>query len=201
LDGNSIVIVLALASVGFLCLLLFSRRKVDTAALQRRLSDAHIARQHGDHEQAEMLYKHAIDTIDSASEKDDSLLCTALNGRAESLERIGKRHEAEQLRARMVSIFQNAIDKRRDDFLMDIDYLCTNAEFGSSTSEVANFYEKLLAYREKTVPQTSDVFINTVTIYSKLLRTLGENTMADELDAHATKLRQSGRGGGSGDSI
>ncbi|MBX3073937.1 tetratricopeptide repeat protein [Candidatus Obscuribacterales bacterium] len=192
--NNSIVIVLALVLVVVVCLLLFSRRKIDTAALQRQLSDAHIARQRGDHEQAEILYRRAIETIDSVSDKDESLLCAALNGRAESLERIGKRPEAEQLRARMVSIFQDAIEKRRDDFLMDIDYLCTNAEFGSSTSEVANFYEKLLAYREKTVPQTSDVFINTVSIYSRLLRTLGENSMADELDAHAVKLRQGGKG-------
>lgn len=192
MDGNSIVIVLAVVLVAVVAVLLFSRRKVDTAALQRQLSDAHIARQRGDHEQAEILYKRAIETIESGSEKDESLLCTALNGRAESLERVGKRSEAEQLRTRMVSIFQSAIDKRRDEFLMDIDYLCTNAEFGSSTSEVANFYERLLAYREKTVPQTSDVFINTVTIYSRLLRSLGEQSMADELDAHAAKLRQGG---------
>lgn len=192
MDGNSIVIVLAVVLVAVVAVLLFSRRKVDTAALQRQLSDAHIARQRGDHEQAEILYKRAIETIDSGAEKDESLLCTALNGRAESLERVGKRSEAEQLRTRMVSIFQSAIDKRRDEFLMDIDYLCTNAEFGSSTSEVANFYERLLAYREKTVPQTSDVFINTVTIYSRLLRSLGEQSMADELDAHAAKLRQGG---------
>ena len=191
MEGNSIIIVLALVLVSVLCILLL-RRKVDPAALQRQLGDAHIARQRGDHEQAEMLYKRAIETIDSSSDKEESLLCSALNGRAESLDRVGKRAEAEQLRTRMVSIFQSAIDKRRDEFLMDIDYLCTNAEFGSSTSEVANFYEKLLAYREKTVPQTSDVFINTVTIYSRLLRTLGEQSMADELDAHAAKLRQGG---------
>jgi hypothetical protein len=163
-----------------------------STAIQGMLSSAAQAKQQGDHAQAEVLFQRAIEQLDSSRNTDESLLCSALNGQAESLERLGKRTQAEQLRTRMVAIFQSALDNRRMDFLTDIDYLCSNADFGSSTSDVAKFYEKLLAVREKTTSPHSDEFINTVVIYSRLMRTLGEKQIADDLEAHAAKLRKGG---------
>lgn len=186
------LVVLTLLAVG---LVLMNSRggKTSGAQVQGLMSSAAQAKSRGDHTQAEMLYQRAVAELDSDRNPDESLLSTALNGQADALERIGQRAQAEQCRNRMLSIFQSALDNRRADFLVDIDYLCSNAEFGSSTAQVAAFYEKLLAYREKTTSPNSDEFINTVVIYSRLMRTLGEKQIADDLDAHAEKLR----GGGS----
>jgi len=158
---------------------------------QSSLESAALAKRKGDHEQAALLYEHAVSQL-SSPDSDPALLSSALAGQAECMERLGKRTESERLRTQMVQLWQSGLDKGKTSFLTDIDYQCMDADFGTSTRDVAEFYEKLLAYREKTAPQKSDEFINTVVIYSRLMRKLGETEIADQLEEHAKKLRKGG---------
>jgi hypothetical protein len=167
-------------------------RGSDDQKIQGMLASAALAKRNGDHQQSAMLYEQAIGSLDAAHKTDEALLCTALAGRAESLERLGERKASQQLIGRVISIWQSALAAGRVDFLTDVDYLATNADFGSSTAEVARFYETVLAYREKRVPPHSSEFINTVVIYAKLNRTLGETALAEQLEQHAEKLRHGG---------
>ena len=164
----------------------------DESKIQGVLSSAALAKRSGDHEQAAMLYERAIQELDAAPKTDEALLCTALVGRAQSLERSGNRKEAQQSINRVLSIWQSALEAGRVDFLTDVDYLATTGDFGSSTADVARFYETVLAFREKRVPPHSDEFINTVVIYAKLNRTLGETAIAEQLEQHAAQLRAGG---------
>ena len=162
----------------------------DDSKVQSLLSTAAVAKSRGDLAQAAMLYEIAIAVLDASEKTDESLLCTTLVGQAECLEKSGKWNEAKALRNRLIAIWQSALDARRIEFFTDIDYLCSNGDFGASTQEIAQFYEKLLAYREKNVSQYSPEFINTIVIYAKLMRTLGEKRTADSLEQHAQKLRK-----------
>lgn len=179
----SVVVLLKLNSPG---------KAGDDPKIQGVLASAALAKRSGDHEQAAMLYERAISELDAAHKTDEALLCTALVGRAESLERLGKRKDAQQLVGRVVSIWQSALAAGRADFLTDVDYLAMNGDFGSSTADIARFYETVLAFREKRFPPHSAEFINTVVIYAKLNRTLGETALAEQLEQHAEKLRQGG---------
>ena len=89
-------------------------------------------------------------------------------------------------------MWNRALEEGNSTLCVEIDYLCTNAEFGAQTQEVANYYERLLALREKTHSANSAVFINTVVIYARLMRTLGETDIAQDLEAHAQSLREGG---------
>lgn len=169
-----------------------SAGKLEQARLNGILSSAALAKSGADWSQALFLYEQAISVIDGERETDESLLIGALQNAAECQERIGKFTEAKELRTRLLSIFESALNNARADFLTDIDYLCSTADFGASTVDVADFYERLLAFREKTLPQTHSDFINTVVIYSRLMRRLGEKEIADDLEAHAEQLRSGG---------
>lgn len=169
-----------------------SAGKLEQARLNGILSSAALAKSGADWSQALFLYEQAISVIDGERETDESLLIGALQNAAECQERIGKFTEAKELRTRLLSIFESALNNARTDFLTDIDYLCSTADFGASTVDVADFYERLLAFREKTLPQTHSDFINTVVIYSRLMRRLGEKEIADDLEAHAEQLRSGG---------
>jgi hypothetical protein len=173
---------------------LFGRRgpSSEDPKLQGLLASAAMAKRSGDHQQAAMLYERAISELESAHKVDEALLCTALVGAAESLERTGGRKEASQLISRVVSIWETALNAGRVDFMTDVDYLCMDGNFGSSTADVARFYETVLAFREQRLPPNSPEFINTIVIYAKLNRTLGEKEIAEQLEQHAEKLRHGG---------
>lgn len=157
------------------------------------IEQAMLAKQSSDFEQSAMLYSRALDLIDNMKSIDESLLSECLVTYSTVLDRQGKRKESEIHRNRLLSIWNNALASGNEDLLSEVDYLCINAEFGAQTIDVANYYERLLALREKTKPQSGDVFINTVVIYSRLMRSLGETQIADDLEAHADGLRQGGK--------
>lgn len=187
-----VVFVVLTVSVLVLLKLNSPEKHSDDAKIQSLLASASLAKRNGDHEQSAMLFDRSISELDSANKTDEALLCTALVGRAESLERLGKRKDAQQLIGRVLSIWQSALNAGRVDFLTDVDYLCSNGDFGSSTVDVARFYETVLAFREKRLPPQNPEFINTIVIYAKLNRVLGENDLAQQLENHAEKLRHGG---------
>ena len=154
------------------------------------IESALLSRRSGDLPQAEMQYERALSLLDKSGEPDQALLCCTLKGMAEILERNGKFVQAKAHRDRLVEIWNRALSQKQDDFLIEIDFMCLDSEFGASTKEVADYYERVLAYREKTTPPTSTVFNNTIVIYSRLLRRLGENEIADQLEEHAKKLQE-----------
>ena len=156
------------------------------------IESAALAKNSSDWEQASMLYSRALDLIDNMRSLDESLLSECLVNYATALDRSGKRLEAESQRKRLIDIWMKGLERGDSDLMTEVDYLCTNAEFGAQTMDVANYYEKLLAAREKTHSPNSDTFINTVVIYSRLMRTLGENEIADKLQDHADNLRKGG---------
>lgn len=169
-----------------------SAGRLDQARINGILSSAALAKSRQDWSQALLLYEQAIGVIDGEKETDEALLIGALQSAAECHERLGKFGEAKQQRTRLLSIFESALNNARTDFLTDIDYLCSTADFGASTVDVANFYERLLAFREKTLAPTHSDFVNTIVIYSRLMRRLGEKEIADDLEAHAQQLRSGG---------
>lgn len=169
-----------------------SAGRLEQARINGILSSAALAKGRQDWPQALLLYEQAVSVIDADKEADESLLIGALQSAAECQEKLGKFNEAKQYRTRLLAIFESALNNARTDFLTDIDYLCSTADFGNSTVDVANFYERLLAFREKTLPQTHSDFINTIVIYSRLMRRLGEKEIADDLEAHAEQLRSGG---------
>lgn len=169
-----------------------SAGRLDQARINGILSSAALAKGRQDWSQALLLYEQAIGVIDGEKVTDESLLIGALQSAAECYERLGKITEAKEQRTRLLSIFESALNNSRTDFLTDIDYLCSTADFGVSTVDVANFYERLLAFREKTLAPTHSDFINTIVIYSRLMRKLGEKEIADDLEAHAEQLRSGG---------
>lgn len=156
------------------------------------IESAALARNNSDWQQASMLYSRALDLIDNMRTIDESRLSECLVHYSTVLDRSGERQEAEKQRKRLISIWNGALDRGDSDLMTEVDYLCTNAEFGAQTMDVANYYERLLAAREKTHSPNSDVFINTVVIYARLMRTLGEKQIADDLEAHAQNLRDGG---------
>lgn len=186
----------ALIILSLLALMLLNKNRSagvsNPTQIQSLLSSAQLAKTRGDVENARMLYESAVSQLESSYKPDESLLCTSLEHLAELYERNGDWNRARELRGRMLSIFESALSKERVDFFTDIDYLCTHADFGVSTRDVATFYEKLLAYREKKLPPRSTEFINTIVIYAKLMRALGEKQVADDLEQHAEKLRKGG---------
>lgn len=169
-----------------------SAGRLEQARINGILSSAALAKSRQDWSQALFLYEQAIGVIDGEKETDEALLIGALQSAAECYEKLAKFTEAKQQRTRLISIFESALNNSRIDFLTDIDYLCSTADFGNSTVDVANFYEKLLAFREKTLAPTDSDFINTIVIYSRLMRKLGEKEIADDLEAHAEQLRSGG---------
>lgn len=154
------------------------------------IEQALLAKQSSDFEQSQMLYERALSLIDDMRVVDETLLSECLVNYATVLDRLGKRGQSEQHRKRLLAIWNTALESGNEDLLTEVDYLCINAEFGSQTALVASYYERLLALREKTKPHTGDIFINTVVIYSRLMRSLGEKDIAEDLEAHAEKLRQ-----------
>jgi len=162
------------------------------AQIQSSLASAALARKSGDHEQAIMLYERALALIEAQSTVDKSYLSACLVSYAESLDRTGKIKEARDVRSRLMSLWNSALEDKDIELMTEVDYLCTSADFGSATSDVANYYERLLAFREKAYSHKSDIFINTVVIYAGLMRRLGEKEIADDLEAHAEKLRKGG---------
>ncbi|MGE0263444.1 MAG: tetratricopeptide repeat protein [Candidatus Obscuribacterales bacterium] len=165
---------------------------VSPAQIQSSLSGAALARKNGDHEQAVMLYERALSLIEGQSPVDKSYLSACLVSYAESLDRTGSIKEARDVRTRLMSLWNSALEEKDIDLMTEVDYLCTSAEFGSATRDVADYYERLLAFREKAYSHKSDIFINTVVIYAGLMRRLGEKEIADDLEAHAEKLRKGG---------
>lgn len=156
------------------------------------LGSAQTAKSKGDAEQAIMQCERAVELIDRERKPDEALLSSCLSTLAECMERVGRQQDAKAVRKRMISVWESALNARRMAFFTDIDYMCTTADFGGSTRDVADFYEKLLGVREKTTQPNSSEFTNTVMIYSRLLRALGENQTADDLEKHANKLRRGG---------
>lgn len=156
------------------------------------LQSASLARNSGDYEQAAMLYERALSLIESARRVDESLLSECLVNFADVLDKAGERAKAEGHRKRLLAIWNNALDSGNSELMTEVDYLCSNATFGAQTKDVADYYERLLAAREKTHAPGSDVFINTVVIYARLMRALGEKEIASDLEAHAENLRKGG---------
>lgn len=156
------------------------------------LQSASLARSSADYEQSNMLYERALNLIESARVVDESMLSECLVNYSDSLDKSGQRAKAEESRKRLLAIWNNALDTGNSELMTEVDYLCSNATFGAQTREVADYYERLLAAREKTHSPNSDVFINTVVIYARLMRTLGEKEIADDLEAHADNLRKGG---------
>ena len=156
------------------------------------MSSAAVARQGGNFEQALILYERALGLLDGASSTDEILVCECLVHASVCMDRIGKVRESREFRQRLLAIFESALNRRDSAMLTEIDYLCSRPDFGASTAQVAEFYERLMAFREKTVSPNSTDFINTVMIYSILLRQLGEKQLADDLEQHAQKLRRGG---------
>lgn len=156
------------------------------------LQSASLARGSADHGQAAILYARALSLIDSMRKTDESLLSECLVNYSDVLDKTGERHKAEEHRKRLLAIWNNALASGDADLMTEVDYLCANATFGAQTADVANYYERLLAAREKTHSPNSEVFINTVVIYARLMRSLGEKDIADQLEQHAANLRAGG---------
>ncbi len=165
---------------------------IKEAEVRSMIESALLSKRNGDLSQAEVQYGRALSLLESASDVDQALLCCTLKGMAEIVEKSGKISEAKAYRERMVEIWNRALNQRQDDFLIEIDFMCLESEFGASTKEVADYYEKLLAYREKTTDPKSSVFNNTIIIYSRLMRRLGEDEIADQLEEHAKGLQEGG---------
>ena len=156
------------------------------------LQSASLARGSGDHGQSAMLYERALGLIDSMKKVDESLLSECLVNYSDVLDKSGERRKAEEHRKRLLAIWNSALASGDADLMTEVDYLCANATFGAQTADVANYYERLLAAREKTHSPNSEVFINTVVIYARLMRSLGEKAIADQLEQHAENLRAGG---------
>lgn len=170
-----------------------SRQQVVSASqIQSSLSAAALAKQSSDFAQAIMLYERARDLIESGKPVDRSLLSACLVSYGVCLERTGQSKEARDVRSRLIDIWNQALQERDTQLMTEIDYLCSNAEFGSATIEVAQYYERVLAFRETAFSHSSDIFINTVVIYANLMRRLGEKDIADDLERHAEQLRKGG---------
>lgn len=179
-----------------LILLLLRSSSGDSASAEKEirsvLERAALLKSGGDLDQSEVLYERVLSLLDARSKPDEALVCGTLQALAEVEEKSGKVREAREHRSRMIGLWREALSNGREDFLIEIDLMCLNAEFGASTRDVADYYEKLLAHREKTANPNSPVFVNTVVIYSRLLRRLGEDQLADDLEHHAEKLRRGG---------
>ncbi len=161
-----------------------SRKDVD-----QTLSSGLLCKSKGDHVQAEIYLEQVLSNLDNVTNPDMARLSSCLVNLAECQEQLGKAAEAKQTRQMALDAWNHVLQQGRLDQLIDIDYACLSAHFGPSTKEFADFYERVLAFREKALPPGHSDFINTIVIYAKLLRTLGETEVADQLDAKAAEMR------------
>ncbi len=153
------------------------------------LSSGLLYKSKGDHVQAEVYFEQVLSNLDKVVNPDMARLSSCLVNLAEVQEQLGKPQDAKRTRQQALDAWNHVLEQGRLDQLIDIDYACLSANFGPSTKEFADFYERVLAFREKALPPGHSDFINTIVIYSRLLRQLGENEVADQLDAKAQELR------------
>lgn len=153
------------------------------------LSSGLLFKSKGDHVQAEVYLEQVLSNLEKVVNPDMARLSSCLVNLAECQEQLGKPADAKNTRMIALDAWNHVLEQGRLDQLIDIDYACLSASFGASTKEFADFYERVLAFRETALPPGHTDFINTIVIYSRLLRQLGEKEIADQLDAKADELR------------
>lgn len=157
--------------------------------VDQTLSSGLLCKSKGDYIQAEVYLEQALSNMEKVVNPDIARLSSCLVNLAECQEQLGKGAEAKQTRQMALDAWNYVLEQGRLDQLIDIDYACLSAHFGPSTKDFADFYERVLAFREKALPAKHSDFINTIVIYARLLRILGEKEIADQLDAKAADLR------------
>lgn len=180
---NNILMFCGFAVVA-LFLLKLTQAPSNSAELQRLMSSGMMAMQQRDFAEAETHFERALKMLKSEKEPDVPKVVTCLTNLSQCYEESGKHKEAREVFKQIIADWDHHLRKGRP--MVDIDYAATNSDLGRGTNEVAEFYiNKVIPLRTSSLPPRHPDISNSYSIAARLLRKLGRNEEADQLELKA----------------
>jgi tetratricopeptide (TPR) repeat protein len=185
-------LVIAAVAVGGTILALMAMRKGKKsykAEIEGLLSSALLEQQASKIEDALQNYDRARQLLEYPENRDDAKLASCYIHLAELYERTGNSAAAKQMHEKLIALWEKQLKSLDETTLIDIDFALTHNEFGSGTFQVIDFYDKVVAVKEKRFGGKSAEVADSYLIMAKLLRVIGEKESADLAEQKAAEIR------------
>ncbi|HEY9786637.1 MAG TPA: hypothetical protein V6D17_14645, partial [Candidatus Obscuribacterales bacterium] len=121
---------------------------------------------------------------------DTARMASCLIHLAECYERQQQMKEAKDCRDKLIALWRQALAVPTPATFIDIDYALSTNEFGSGLHQITEFYERVVEQKEQMFGQTNKDVANSLLIYARLLRKLGEKEVADAAEARAHEIHE-----------
>ncbi|MCC6978155.1 MAG: tetratricopeptide repeat protein [Candidatus Melainabacteria bacterium] len=185
-------LVIAALAVGGTIIALFSMRKgkkSDKVEIEGLLSSALLEQHASKFEEALQNYDRARMLLEFPENRDEAKLASCLIHLAELYEKTGNFAAAKEMHNKLIRLWEKQLKSLDETTLIDIDFAMTHNEFGSGTSQVIDFYDKVVAVKEKRFGERSSEVADSYLIMAKLLRVIGEKESADLAEQRAAEIR------------
>ncbi len=186
----TVVIVLIAAAISAVLLFIYSRggKQADLARADQFLGQGLEEMRKGEHTGAEFLFEKALDIYARDGNRDVSKESSCLVNLANCYTRQGQFTESRASIARMLDIWTSILATGEGDRIADIDYFAATADFGSGTSDVVEFYRKLIDVKRQRFGAVSPEVTNGMLLYARLLAKSGDRREAERVEAEAKAI-------------
>jgi len=185
-------LVIAGIAVGATIIALIAMRKGKksyTAEIEGLLSSALLEQQASKFEEALQNYDRARILLEYPENRDDAKLASCYIHLAELYEKTGNFAGAKEFHEKLIRLWEKQLKNLDETTLIDIDFALTHSEFGSGTAQVIDFYDKVVAVKERRFGEKSNEVADSYLIMARLLRVVGEKQNAELVEAKAAEIR------------
>jgi tetratricopeptide (TPR) repeat protein len=190
MDINHLIIA-SLAIIGTVIAIVIMRKGGSgsrKSEIEGLMSSALFAKQSGSTDEAQGYLERSKMLLEQPCNRDDSKLASVYIHIAEIYDRTQKYQEARTARENLINLWTKQLESGDQCAIIDIEYALTNNSFGPGTPLVCEFYNKVVAIKERSLGEKHPDVANSYLIKAKLLRVLGEKEQAEFAEQRAAEI-------------